>query len=124
MQEIQQLGLPKEHSEVIARQYREHKDDLRMKFSEESYRVSTLLSTDWRVDLSIASNDSTKRNASIQLKLNLDTQPHQGRLDDQPAPQVDGDRIREVAFELDTDKLDILLHELAHAQAMMESIEN
>ena len=106
---------------MIARQYREHKDDLRMKFSEESYRVSTLLSTDWRVDLTIASNDSTKRNASIQLQLNLDTQPHQGRLDDQPAPQ---DRIREVAFELDTDKLDILLHELTHAQAMMESIEN
>ena len=105
---------------MIARQYREHKDALRVKFSEESYRVSTLLSTDWRVDLTIASSDSTKRNASVQLKLNLDTQPHQGSLED----QIDGDRIREVAFELETDKLDILLHELAHAQAMMESIEN
>jgi hypothetical protein len=116
--------LPKEHSEVIARQYREHKDALRVRFSEESYRVSTLLSTDWRVDLTIASSDSTKRIASVQLKLNLDTQPHQGRLEDQPMHQVDGDRFREVAFELDTDKLDILLHELAHAQTLMENIEN
>jgi hypothetical protein len=35
VQEIQQLGLPKENSEQIARQYREHKDTLRAQFADE-----------------------------------------------------------------------------------------
>lgn len=100
---------------MIARQYREHKDAVRVKFAEESYRVSTLLSTDWRVDLTLASSDSTNRTPSVQLKLNLDTAPHQ---------HLNENRIREVAFELNPDKLDILLHELMYAQTLMESIEN
>mmetsp|Transcript_17783 Transcript_17783/g.18528 ORF Transcript_17783/g.18528 Transcript_17783/m.18528 type:complete len:213 (+) Transcript_17783:14-652(+) len=123
VQEIQQLGLPKEHSEAIARQYREHKDTLRLRFSEESYRVTSLLASDWRVDLTIASSESTKRSASIQLKLELDTQPHLGRIDVNH-PIVDGTRVKELAFELTTDKLDVLLHELLHAQSLMETVEN
>lgn len=95
---------------------------MRVRFSEESYRVSTLLSTDWRVDLTLASSDSSNRAPSIQLKLNLDTAPHQGTIE--PTQQIDGDRLREVAFEVNPDKLDILLHELLHAQTLMESIEN
>jgi hypothetical protein len=113
---------------VISRQYREHKDSIRNKFSEESYRVTTLLSTEWRVDLTLCSSanvsvSNPRRAPSVQLKLELDSEPHRGGLE-AGTHLVDGNRIKELAFELETDKLDILLHELVHAQTLMESIEN
>jgi hypothetical protein len=75
------------------------------------------------VDLTLSSSDSDQqRTPAIQLKLELDSEPHRGALDS--VHVVDGNRVRELAFELDTDKLDILIHELAHAQTLMESIEN
>ncbi len=92
-----------------------------MRFAQESYRVATLISTDWRVDLTVATSESSKHSASVQLKLELDTQPHKPQAD---PTQIDGVRIKEFAFELDTDKLDVLLHELLHAQTLMESVEN
>lgn len=122
VQEIQQLGLPKENSEAIARQYREHKDVLRMRLSDESYRVSSIISTDWRVDLVVASSHDQQSEPIVQLKLLLDTQPHQGPVEANAA--IDGVRLREMAFEMDGNKLDVLIRELAHAQSLMESIEN
>lgn len=121
VQEIQQLGLPKENSEAVARQYREHKDNLRQRLAEESYRVSSILSTDWRVDLVVASSDGEQPQPIVQLKMKLDTQPHLGNLESNSA---DGERVRELAFEMDANKLDVMIRELAHAQSLMESIEN
>ena len=57
------------------------------------------------------------------MKLELDTQPHFGRIDINH-PVENDTRIKELAFELTTDKLDVLLHELVHAQSLMESVEN
>lgn len=57
------------------------------------------------------------------MKLALDTQPHLGRIDTNH-PVIDGTRVKELAFELSTEKLDVLLHELVHAQSIMESVEN
>jgi hypothetical protein len=95
---------------------------LRVRLSEESYRVSSILSTDWRVDLVVASSDGQQPEPVVQLKLVLDTQPHQGPME--ASITVDGDRVREMAFEMDGNKLDVLIRELAHAQSLMESIEN
>ena len=123
VQEIQQLGLPKENSEAIARQYREHKDILRQRLSEESYRVSSLLSTDWRVDLAVSGSDAQPHEAIVHLKLLLDTQPHCGRVDTTTVA-ADGERMKEVAFEMDANRLKALIRDLAHAQSLMESIES
>lgn len=40
----------KENSEALGRQYREHKDVLQEALAQESYRISKLVKTDWRVD--------------------------------------------------------------------------
>mmetsp|Transcript_14407 Transcript_14407/g.21614 ORF Transcript_14407/g.21614 Transcript_14407/m.21614 type:complete len:211 (+) Transcript_14407:58-690(+) len=121
VQEVQQLGLPKENSEAIARQYREHKDILRQRFAQESYSISSLLSSDWRVDLAItnSSGESTMEPV-IQLKLGVDTKPHLGGMNS----SGDDERVRELAFEMSAEKLNVLIHELTHAQSQMESIEN
>lgn len=131
VQEIQQLGLPKENSEAIARQYREHKDSLRSKFADQSYRISKLVSTEWRVDQVIASSSTSPSKGTtldhspggledgsgnlgplVHLKLTIDTKPHE-----------DGSRsgVEELAFEVQPDKLDVLIHELGVAKALMSS---
>ena len=40
LQEIQQLGMPKENSEAVARPFRETKDELRRAFAQDTYHVS------------------------------------------------------------------------------------
>jgi hypothetical protein len=40
---------------------------------------------------------------------------------DQPESNVKG---KEIAFEVDADKLDVLIHELSKANAYMESIDS
>ena len=59
IQEIQQLGLPKDSTDAVANRYRESREPLRVKFAEESYRLSKLISVDWRVDHIIASSSSS-----------------------------------------------------------------
>ena len=121
MQEIQQLGLPKENSEAIARQYREHKDRLRLKLAESSYRYCDVLSTAWRVDLVLASSTNDKPAPIAQVKMTVDSAPHS--TSSTPA-SPDGQRVREIAFELSSQKLDVLIHELTQAHVMMESLQN
>lgn len=115
VQEIQQLGLPKENSDAIARHYRESKDNLRTVFADTSYKVSSLLSTDWRVDLTVASSDGTPPAAVAHMKFVIDTRPQDGT-------NTSDDRIKHLACEISSDKLDVLIHELTQAQGMLDSI--
>ncbi len=127
IQEIQQLGLPKENSEAIAKQYREHKDNLRARFAEDSYRVSKLLSTQWRVDQVLASSQSVQDPTNtnnlpapiIHLKLAVDTKPELGRIDDSSSK-----RFQDIAFEMSAEKMNVLIHELSHAQKLLENMDN
>ena len=123
VQEIQQLGLPKENSENIGRSYREHKDTLRAKFAEDSYRVSKLLATDWRVDHVVASSSDVTRSRSslVHMKLVVDNKPQDG---DVSSTAVDGKRVEEIACEMSADKLDIFVHELSHALTLLQGMES
>lgn len=133
VQEVLQLGLPKENTDAIAKQYRENKDRLREKFAEESYRVSRLLSVDWRVDQVLASSETAATNsknasmsATVHLNLRVDTKPQLGALpvSTDSSVAVLNDRVKALAFEMSAKKLDVLIHELSQAQNLMESIEN
>jgi hypothetical protein len=95
---------------------------LRLKFAEESYRVCTLLSTEWRVDLTVASSSDAISEPLVHVKVEVDTSPHLGSI--APSYTVDGKRFQEMAFEMDADKLDVLIHELSLAQSIMESVEH
>lgn len=125
VQEIQQLGLPKENTDALAKQYREYKDNLRAKFADDSYRVSKLLSTDWRVDQVLASSSYAQNSSNsrtfpspiIHVNLSVDMRPELGQ-------GVAADRVRGVAFEVSPEKLDVLIHELSQAQKLMENMVN
>ncbi|RYH05634.1 hypothetical protein EON65_44155 [archaeon] len=118
IQEIQQLGLPKENSDMIAKQYRETKEALRNKFAEDSYRVSRLLSTDWRVDTVLASSGATAQATEdriVHLNMHIDTKP--GEEDSKT-------KLKHLAFELSGVKLDTLIKELRQVQHMIESMDS
>jgi hypothetical protein len=117
LQEIQQLGLPKENSDALTKQYREHKDAMRARLAEESYKTSKLVETHWRLDHIIASSaDSSSVSStgpSVHLKLVVDNQPH----------NKSNSSREEILCELTADKLDVLVNELSNATALLAQIQ-
>jgi len=129
--EIQQLGLPKENSEAICRGYREHKDNLRTKFTEESYRISKLLRTDWRVDHVITSGGgSTGAEFSgplVQLKLKVDALPQEGTVTEDCqeinlSGKADGRRVRDEVVQMTGEQLDSLVFEMQKAKSALTNL--
>lgn len=116
VQEIQQLGLPKENTEAISKLYREQKDNLREKFAENSYRVSKLLCADWRVD-QVISSSANESGPLIHLNLAVNEKPEKS---DVTGPST----VKQLVFELSETKLNALIHELSQVQGLMESVEN
>lgn len=128
--EIQQLGLPKENSEAIAKQYRDTKDMLRSKFAEDSYRVSKLVSTDWRVDQIVATsqpaagtdNRIIQTGPLVHVNVNIDTKPEINELED-VFGRATG-RFKDIAFEISPQKLDVLIHELTHVHTLLQNMDS
>jgi hypothetical protein len=139
VQEILQLGMPKENADVVASLYRRSKDDLRLHFSESRHLHHRLASTDWRVDRIITSggyqsqnssssggdiNDSSDNNSIstttspylIHLNLTIDAPPSLS------SSQETKSSSKIIAFQLDNSKLDLMISELSKAQKLMESI--
>ena len=54
--ELQQLGLPKEHSDSLCRPYQEQKEGLRAQFAKTSLRLPRVEKLDWRVDYVVSSS--------------------------------------------------------------------
>jgi len=104
-QEIQQLGLSRESAGVICDPYRKSKDRVREQLIKASYRLNSLTSVEWRVDQVLASCDgdmAASRNETEKMavmKLGLS----------------DGAAV----FEISQERLDVLIHELKQAQALM-----
>jgi hypothetical protein len=132
IQEIQQLGLPKENSDMIAKQYRDNKDTLRQVLEEKSYRISHFLSADWRVDQVLAvsnnnsnNNDNNNNNNNFQLStekivhLNL-----KFRSNDDPLSESNSNASKTIAFELNGENLDLLIHELSQAEKLMDDVSS
>mmetsp|Transcript_8516 Transcript_8516/g.14131 ORF Transcript_8516/g.14131 Transcript_8516/m.14131 type:complete len:181 (+) Transcript_8516:373-915(+) len=149
--EIQQLGLPKENAEAVGKQYREAKEHLRNQFAEDSYRVSKLAGVDWRVDHILASSaaleesmegrgneneieDVSAPNSLIHVKLQVSQQVSVAN--GEYATNVGEDAtasgseasnvnmIRNIAFEMSPEKLDVLIHELSTAQDIMQGLDS
>jgi len=136
-EEIQQLGLPLEHAEIIANTFKDRKEALRAHLANTSYRTSKLLSSDWRVDHVIQSSDgdtsSQNDNNLIHFRLLVDTKPHLGPL---PTAESSGDndmalvqawlrgRVDGIEFGMTPEKLDALIHELTVAEQTMDELLN
>jgi hypothetical protein len=131
IQEIQQLGLPKENSDMIAKQYRDNKDTLRQVLEEKSYRISHFLSADWRVDqvLAVSNNNSNNNdnnnNNNFQLStekivhLNLKFSSNDDRLSEN-----NNHASKTIAFELNGENLDLLIHELSQTEKLMDDVSS
>lgn len=118
IQEIQQLGLPKENSDTVAKQYRENKDALRDQLQRDSYRLSRLVECNWRVDQILAQSDPedasklvTEKN--VNLRLVVDSRPGV------PSEHT----VKDIGFEISPQNLDLLILELSQAQQMMNELD-
>ena len=111
--EIQQLGLPNEHADIIASLYRQSKDDLRLISCDNSFRVSKLISTDWRVDQIFECSESSDIQSPylIHFKMEIEENLHKGTKE-----------FSSVLFTANRAKLDLLVHELSSAKSMMDNI--
>jgi len=78
LQEIQQLGLPKENAEAVVKTFHDHKEQLRTAFLQQSFQLDRFESLDWRVDHVLqtsqqAENKIIEPETVVQLKLSLKT---------------------------------------------------
>eukprot|EP01041_Mallomonas_annulata_P007488 gene7487-15327_t len=126
LQEIQQLGLHKEHSDIIAMAFKEKKNVLRSQLAEDSYRISKLLSTQWRVDHIIESSEGSTASNVAHFKLVVDTKPQQGKILLQDgkitSPITDPSRIDNVFFDISAEKLDAMIYELSKAEQLLNEL--
>uniref|UniRef100_A0A0B6ZLN1 COMM domain-containing protein n=1 Tax=Arion vulgaris TaxID=1028688 RepID=A0A0B6ZLN1_9EUPU len=108
--ELQQLGLPREHTTSLSRSYSDGQSQLQEHFRSTSLRVSSLDSVQWRVDYVLSSSELQNVNEpSVQLKFGI-----------KDVNSVDSNL---VAFTLTADKFRVLLHELKQAESAMGNLK-
>ncbi|TRY85127.1 hypothetical protein DNTS_006330 [Danionella cerebrum] len=108
--ELQQLGLPKEHTTALCKSYEDKHGALQEKLRESSLRLARLEAVSWRVDYTLSSSELQQVNEpAVQLRLQA-----QDPLTDSSETTV---------FSVTADKFRVLLTELKQAQAMMNSLQ-
>ena len=107
--ELQQLGLPKEHSTALCKTYGEKLAQLQEVFWQKSLRLNRLSGLEWRVDCVLGSSELHEmKETEVQLRLN--------EID------LNSDVSRAAAFSVTSDKFRVLLSELKQAQKQMEGL--
>jgi len=106
--ELQQLGLPKEHCDGLVKPYRDSKDKLRANAKESVMKFPRLESVDWRVDYLLSTSHLQELNTpAVQLCMNIN----------------DGKTSKAHTFEVPADKFRVLFYELKAAQSLIEGME-
>jgi len=109
--ELQQLGLPKEHSEMVAKLFRENFDNLKTRFTNDSFRITEIHAVDWRADLILGSSDMPNTQIpTISIKIG-----HQ-------RPEDKG-MTKPISFEASSTQFRVLLNELRAARSAMAELE-
>ncbi|XP_071499138.1 COMM domain-containing protein 4-like [Diadema antillarum] len=107
--ELQQLGLPKEHSTALSRSYGDKRDKMQERLRSQSLRLSKFDSVDWRVDYILGSSEIQAINEpSLQLRLKL--------------RNPDADTVDVTSFSVSSDKFRILINELRQTLTLMEGL--
>jgi len=103
--ELQQLGLPKEHCDTLVNTFMESKPALRLRLQSEVLTLPRIIAVDWRVDYILSSSDLVNVNAPavrLNVRTNEGTESH--------------------TFEVNGEKFKALLTELQAAHGIMESL--
>lgn len=107
--ELQQLGLPKEHATALTKSYGDSLEKLQTQLRRQSLRLSQLDGVEWRVDYIISSSQLKNIDEpSVQLKLSV--------------RENNTDNIIPVTFTVSADKFRVLLSELKQADSIMENL--
>jgi hypothetical protein len=109
--ELNQLGLPKEHCEALAKVYQANKEAMQARLRAQTLQLTRLDASrplQWRVDFLLASSALDDVNAPV-ARFNL------------PLLAPNGEQ-RALAFELDHEHLRVLLQELREAKAIVDSV--
>jgi hypothetical protein len=109
--ELQQLGLPKEHTEALVASLRDGRATLQSHFAETSLRLPRLEALRYRVH----EDDGTARAHTTELYLSLRDQVLPGA--SAPAPA------RNLSFRVDADTLTLLHAELQSAREAVEAVK-
>ena len=108
--ELQQLGLPKEHCVSLCKVYGESLSKLQTRFQQTTLKLDTLSGLEWRVDYVLGSNELHElQQPEIQLKVN----------------KKDGTSgaVEPVSFTVTSDKFRVLLSELKEALNVMDGLQ-
>ncbi|KAL4658705.1 COMM domain-containing protein 4 [Arapaima gigas] len=108
--ELQQLGLPKEHTTGLCKSYEDKHAALQEKLRETSLRFSRLEGVSWRVDYVLSSSELKELNEPV-VQLRLQTQG------------ADQNSTKTTVVSISADKFRVLLMELKQAQAMMNALQ-
>ncbi|XP_021434683.2 COMM domain-containing protein 4 [Oncorhynchus mykiss] len=108
--ELQQLGLPKEHTTGLCKSYEDKHILLQEKLRESSLRLGRLDVVSWRVDYTLSSSELQEVNEPT-VKLCLQTQGAETGHTETTIVSVSADKFR------------VLLTELKQAQAMMNALQ-
>ncbi|CAM6103605.1 unnamed protein product [Calypogeia fissa] len=102
--ELQQLGLPKEHSDSLCKPFLDNKEALQAKFLEQSLQVPALQLVGWQAQLG--------ESKSVVLRLASANQE----------PSLPDKKSKDLQLCLTSDKFHLLLHELKSAKALMDEL--
>ncbi|XP_076588904.1 COMM domain-containing protein 4 isoform X2 [Chaetodon auriga] len=108
--ELQQLGLPKEHTTGLCKSYEDKHSALQDKLRETSLRLGRLDSVAWRVDYTLSSSELREVNEPV-IQLKLQTQGAESGSSQTTVVSVSADKFR------------VLLAELKQAQTMMNALQ-
>ncbi|XP_018594754.1 COMM domain-containing protein 4 [Scleropages formosus] len=107
--ELQQLGLPKEHTTGLCKSYEDKHTALQEKLRETSLRFSRLEGVSWRVDYVLSSSELKEVNEPV-VQLQLQTQG------------AEQNSTQTTVMSIGADKFRVLLMELKQAQALMNAL--
>ncbi|KAL3885574.1 hypothetical protein ACJMK2_025625 [Sinanodonta woodiana] len=107
--ELQQLGLPKEHTTSLCRSYSDSLEKMQLQLRKQSLRLSQLDGLEWRIDYIISSSELKDINEPyVQLKMKIN--------------DLDLHSTKPVSFSILADKFRVLLNELKMAEQMMNNL--
>ncbi|KAL5007602.1 hypothetical protein ScPMuIL_016408 [Solemya velum] len=107
--ELQQLGLPKEHAVSLCKSYSDNQEKLQQHFKIKSLRLSHLDSVEWRVDYILSSSELKEVNEPcVQLRMKV--------------KNPDTEKVDPVVFTIAADKFSLLLHELKQADTVLSKL--
>ncbi|GAB1604284.1 COMM domain-containing protein 4-like [Argonauta hians] len=107
--ELQQLGLPKEHSTPLCKLYGDNVSKFQEQLRKQSLRLSQMDSVEWRVDYILSSKVlKTVNQPSIEICLRVQN--------------PDTGATKPVIFNMSADKFRVFLNELKQVDAIMDNL--